>query len=182
MQAHDAGRGPGGQPPGPPGIFLNQRRQERELRPMVVSLTGSAHGLARRIAEILDADHDDRAAGAVERLQGYFAAGLPIVGVCAAGILVRALGPVLRDKWAEPPVLAVAEDGSSVVPLLGGHHGANALAVRLAEALEAHAAITTAGDLGLGVALDAPPPGWRLDNPLDAKAAAAGLLNGAEGV
>jgi cobalt-precorrin 5A hydrolase/precorrin-3B C17-methyltransferase len=30
----------------------------------------------------------------------------------------------LGDKRAEPPVVALAEDGSAVVPLLGGHRGA----------------------------------------------------------
>ena len=45
-----------------------------------------------------------------------FLAGVPIVGVCAAGILIRAVAPHLADKRAEPPVIAVAEDGSAVVP------------------------------------------------------------------
>ena len=66
---------------------------------------------------------------------GCSATGVPIVGVCASGILIRALAPLLGDKRDEPPVLAVAEDGSAVVPLLGGHRGANRLARRLAEAL-----------------------------------------------
>jgi len=34
----------------------------------------------------------------------------------------------------EPPVVAVAEDGSAAVPLLGAHRGANALARAIAEA------------------------------------------------
>ncbi|HSF95569.1 MAG TPA: precorrin-3B C(17)-methyltransferase, partial [Thermohalobaculum sp.] len=80
---------------------------------------------------------------------------------------------------AEPPVVAVAEDGSVVVPLLGGHRGANRLARQIAELLEAKAAVTTAGDIALGVALDEPPPGWRLANPEDAKGVMAALLNGA---
>jgi cobalt-precorrin 5A hydrolase/precorrin-3B C17-methyltransferase len=42
---------------------------------------------------------------------------------------------LLDDKRAEPPVIALAEDGSVAVPLLGGHHGANALARALADAL-----------------------------------------------
>ncbi len=113
-----------------------------------------------------------------ETLRALFLAGRPVVGVCAAGILVRCLAPLLADKRAEPPVLALAEDGSAVVPLLGGHHGANALARRLAEALEGTAAVTTAGDLRLGVALDAPPPGWCLANPRDAKGVMARLLAG----
>ncbi|MEK6217010.1 MAG: precorrin-3B C(17)-methyltransferase, partial [Boseongicola sp.] len=98
---------------------------------------------------------------ALEHIRMLFQAGHPVIGVCAAGILVRAVAPVLADKRAEPPVIAVPDDGSTVVPLLGGHHGANRLAKQIAEALKSHAAVTTAGDVALGVALDEPPIGWR---------------------
>ncbi len=47
----------------------------------------------------------------------------PIIALCAAGIVIRCLAPLLQSKGAEPPVLAVAEDGSAVVPLLGGLAG-----------------------------------------------------------
>ena len=99
-----------------------------------------------------------------------FAAGPPIVGICAAGILIRALAPFLDDKRQEPPVVAVAEDGSAVVPLLGGHHGAQRARPRHRRACSAaSAAITTAGDLRFGFALDDPPAGWRVANPEAAK-------------
>jgi len=138
-------------------------------------LPGAAlHGLARRVAEA-DTLFDDTG----EHLRALFAAGRPIVGLCAAGVLVRALAPALGDKRAEPAVVALAEDGSAAVPLLGGHRGANALARRLAALTGGSAALTTAGDLRFGVALDAPPPGWRLANPEDHKAFAAALLAGA---
>ncbi len=113
-----------------------------------------------------------------DRLRELFAEGRATVGLCATGILIRVLAPLLGDKTAEPPVIAVAEDGSAVVPLLGGHHGANDLARRLARVLDAPAAITTAGDLRLGTALDAPPSGWRLANPDDAKPFTSALLRG----
>ncbi len=112
-------------------------------------------------------------------LRALFAAGRPIVGVCAAGILIRMLAPLLTDKHEEPPVLALSEDCASIVPLLGGHRGANDLARALAEALGGHAAITTAGDNRFGVALDAPPAGWALANPERAKVVMAALLSGA---
>ena len=112
-------------------------------------------------------------------LRDLFRAGRPIVAVMATGALIRILAPLLADKRAEPPVVAVAEDGSVVVPLLGGHHGANDLARRIAGIVDGFAAVTTAGDLALGVALDAPPPGWVLENPEDAKQAMADLLAGA---
>ena len=112
-------------------------------------------------------------------IRSLFESGQPIVGVCASGILIRILAPLLSDKRDEPPVLAVSEDGASVVPLLGGHRGANELAQRIAAALGGHAGITTAGDNRFGVALDAPPERWTLANPDDAKSVMAALLAGA---
>src|SRR5206468_4019682 len=79
-------------------------------------------------------------------LAELFAAGRPIVGLCASGILIRAVAPLIDDKLIEPPVVSLAEDGSVAVPLLGGHRGANALVRALADPLGCVAPITTAGD------------------------------------
>ena len=132
------------------------------------------HGLARRVdpAQVLFDDTGDH-------LRALFAAGTPVIGICAAGILIRLLAGSLTDKTAEPPVIAVAEDGSAVVPLLGGHHGANDLAQNIAATLGAVAAVTTAGDVRFGVALDNPPAGWTLGNPDDVKPFSGDLLAGA---
>ena len=84
-------------------------------------------------------------------------------------------------SWAkqhDAPVLAIADDGSSIVPLLGLHHGALGLGARLAAASGGHLAVTTASNLGDGVSLDTPPAGFRLANKQDAAAAMAGLLAG----
>ena len=138
-------------------------------------LDGAAiHGRAGRVDGV-DAAFESFAAHACL----LFAGGTPIIGVCAAGALIRVLAPTLRDKWAEPPLVAVAEDGSAVVPLLGGHRGGNDLARAIAASLGVEPALTTAGDLRFGVALDAPPAGWRLANPEDAKPFMAELLAGA---
>lgn len=131
------------------------------------------HGLSGRVTEV------DVAFGDVGRhLAGLFAAGTAIAGICASGILIRALAPYLADKRNEPPVVAVAADGSVAVPLLGGHNGANALARHIAATLGGAAAITTASDLAGGSALDDPPPGWTVANPEMAKAVAATWLAG----
>jgi cobalt-precorrin 5A hydrolase/precorrin-3B C17-methyltransferase len=129
------------------------------------------HGLRRRFPDA-EVPFDD----ATEHLRALFSSGEAIVGICAAGILIRCLAPLLADKRAEPPVIAVAEDGSAVVPLSGGHRGANDLARRIGAVLGVSAAVTTAGDVVHGVALDDPPPGWRIGNPAAAKPVMAALL------
>jgi cobalt-precorrin 5A hydrolase/precorrin-3B C17-methyltransferase len=100
-----------------------------------------------------------------------------VIGVCAAGILIRAIAPRLKSKVQDAPVVAVAEDGSSVVPLTGGHFGANDLARRIADATSGHAAITTASDVVFGESLDE-PTGAFLANRQDHKSAAAARLRG----
>jgi cobalt-precorrin 5A hydrolase/precorrin-3B C17-methyltransferase len=159
--------------------------------PVFVALTQAGCDLARRLTGAFDAAevhglaHRTKGADrafeqAVPHIRELFRAGRPIVGLCAAGILIRSLAPVLDDKQAEPPVIALAEDGSAVVPLLGGHRGANALAEALAETLGIAAAVTTAGDRRFGLALDAPPKGWVLGNSHNYKEFMAILLSGSE--
>lgn len=131
------------------------------------------HGYAPRVS-----DPDVRFEEVGAEIRRLFAEGVDIVGVCASAILIRTLAPVLADKHEEPAVVAVAEDGSAVVPLLGGHRGANDLGRRLGEALGVRAAITTAGDTRWQVALDDPPSGWVLANPQHYKAFTARLLAG----
>ncbi len=131
------------------------------------------HGLRTRVTDA-DVIFDD----AMAHMRQCFAEGRAVIGICATGILIRAIAPLLKDKRSEPPVVAVAGDGSSVVPLVGGHNGANRLAQTIAKALGGHAALTTAGDVAFGVALDQPPDGWTLANPNAAKALMADLIAG----
>ena len=155
----------------------------------IVVLGPSAAELGRRACAVLPGaqlygprarpgDWDDSYDRLAPLLAALFTAGRPIVGICAGAILIRALAPLLDDKRSEPPVVALAEDGSVAVPLLGGHRGANAIARALATAFGGIAAVTTAGDLVLGIALDEPPPGWRIANPDRLKPVAAAMLAG----
>lgn len=158
------------------------------VSPVVVCINRAGEPVARAVAECLGAALHGRAGrtdapdlsfdDALSHVRDLFAAGVPVIGVCASGILIRAVAPLLSDKRLEPPVVAVSDDGAVVVPLLGGHRGANRLAREIAAGLGGAAAVTTAGDVALGVALDAPPPGYRLANPQDAKPAMAALLAG----
>lgn len=131
------------------------------------------HGLAGRVA-----DADRHFAGALEHIRLLYGEGRPIIGLFSTAIMIRALDGDLQDKKDAPPVICIAEDGSAVVPLLGGHRGANDLALRLGAALDVAPAITTAGDARFGFALDAPPPGWDVFGRAAAKSVMAAMLAG----
>jgi cobalt-precorrin 5A hydrolase/precorrin-3B C17-methyltransferase len=157
------------------------------MTPVFVAITAEGFATARRTAEIVGGEvhapaplpADQTVDKVASHLRGLFNQDRAIVGVCAAGILIRVLAPLLAGKRQDPPVLAMSEDGDHVVPLLGGHSGANELACRIAAALGTEAAVTTTGDNRFGVTLDVPPEGWTLANPQDAKSVMATLLGGA---
>lgn len=112
----------------------------------IVALTDIGHRLAQKIQALIPAatvwfkpkpfsDH----------LQQAFTNGDCLILICASGIAVRTLAPVIQDKKNDPPVLVVDELGRYVVPLLSGHEGgANHLANELARALSAQPVITSA--------------------------------------
>jgi hypothetical protein len=105
----------------------------RHQRPVILCLSATGLPLATYIAGAVDGDvhglagRCDAAPHAFENLLSHVAAlynaGRPVIGLCAAAILIRAVAPHLGRKQTDPPVLAVAEDGSATVPLLGLHHG-----------------------------------------------------------
>ncbi|MGH6873967.1 MAG: cobalamin biosynthesis protein, partial [Aestuariivirgaceae bacterium] len=146
------------------------------MTPAIFVLAASGRRLGGMLASRLGASLIEPEDFASE-LRQAFDEGRPIIGVCAAGILMRLLAPKLSDKRAEPPVIAVAEDGSCAVPLLGGHHGANDLAHHIAEITGGIAAITTASDLRFGINLEE-PEGHILANPAHLKGFLAALLAG----
>ena len=157
--------------------------------PAVIVLTRNGQETAKRICAALpEAEifvRRGRTTGGTEfddtgeTLRNLFTNGRTIIGICAAGILIRLLAPVFNSKREEPPVLAVSEDGGIVIPLLGGHRGGNCLATELSETLGGQSAITTTSDRRYGVALDDPPSGWVLSNPENANTFLARLLGGA---
>ncbi len=131
------------------------------------------HGLRGRVegAELLFDDFG-------ETLRELYRNDTPIIALCAAGIVIRSLAPVLASKGAEPAVLALAEDGSAVVPLLGGLAGVNLMAREIAEMLEVAPAITTSGELRFGACLLNPPPGYALADLEQGKRFVSDLLGG----
>lgn len=154
-------------------VALNQ--QSVAIGQQIVAALPDAqlYGLATRVtgADVVFAEFADT-------VQTLFQQGVAVVGLCAAGILIRTIAPLLNNKWQEPPLLAVAEDGSAVVPLLGGLNGANGLAHQIGEILQTNPAITTSGEIRFRAALLSPPAGYELVNPDDGKGFIAELLAG----
>jgi cobalt-precorrin 5A hydrolase len=70
-----------------------------------------------------------------------------IVAIMSLGIMVRLVGPLLRDKRRDPAVVVVDDAGRFAVSVLGGHgQGANSLAKHMAAILDAQPVITTASE------------------------------------
>ncbi|SIR93312.1 precorrin-6Y C5,15-methyltransferase (decarboxylating) /precorrin-3 methyltransferase [Aquipseudomonas alcaligenes] len=132
------------------------------------------HGLVGRVEEV-----DESYREFAEHLRALYRAGTPIIALCAAGIVIRSLASALVVKGMEPPVLALAEDGSAVVPLLGGLAGVNRLARELGEWLAVAPAITTSGELRFGTCLLDPPAGYVLADIEQGKRLVSDLLGGA---
>ncbi|CAI8932594.1 cobalt-precorrin 5A hydrolase / precorrin-3B C17-methyltransferase [Pseudomonas sp. IT-347P] len=141
--------------------------------PAIVILGQGSLATARRIQQVYPAAQIHGLAGRVEgadltyqefgaTLRDLYQRDTPIIALCAAGIVIRTLAPLLLEKGAEPAVLAVAEDGSAVVPLLGGLGGVNGMARDIAAGLQVAAAITTSGELRFGTCLLNPPSGYAL--------------------
>lgn len=71
-----------------------------------------------------------------------------LVFLCASGIAVRVIAPLVSSKYADPAVVVCAENGSYAISLLSGHEGgANALACLVADCAGAIPVITTASEV-----------------------------------
>ncbi len=159
--------------PLPAIIVLNQISIPTARRLMAAVPGSQLYGLAGRTEDV-DISFDNFG----DTVRQLFSEGVPIIGLCAAGILIRTVASLLTDPKTEPPVIAVAADGSAVVPLLGGLTGVNTLAEAIAVALDVPASITTAGKLQFDTVLPDPPSGYHLVNPEHIKAFLADLIAG----
>ncbi|MFJ4143464.1 precorrin-3B C(17)-methyltransferase [Pseudomonas sp. NPDC089734] len=157
--------------------------------PAIVILGNGSLATARRIQQLYPGSLIH---GLVDRVQGadltytefgttlrqLYQQNTPIIALCAAGIVIRTLAALLLEKGAEPAVLAVAEDGSAVVPLLGGLGGVNVMAREIATGLGIAPAITTSGELRFGTCLLNPPTGYTLGDLELGKRFVSDLLSG----
>ncbi|RBW43905.1 cobalamin biosynthesis protein CbiG [Psychromonas sp. B3M02] len=118
----------------------------------IICLTEVGLQLARRLQHLLDSastpinsDVCYKPTPFKEHIQSYFTQGDILIFICATGIVMRTLAPVIKDKYNDPAVLVLDEQGQFVIPLLSGHEGgANELARQVSELLENQLVLTTA--------------------------------------
>lgn len=131
----------------------------------IVALTEAGRQLAVRLqSELAGSELWYKPQPFGERIQQAFSCGERLILICATGIAVRTLAPVINNKHQDPAVLVLDEQGQFVIPLLSGHEGgANDWAADIAQQLGAQLVMTTAKPylkpvytIGMGCERDCP--------------------------
>ncbi|PID42400.1 MAG: cobalamin biosynthesis protein CbiG [Gammaproteobacteria bacterium] len=120
----------------------------------IFALTEAGLDLAERLANGFAAEVDQpgdtlavcyKPQPFVQTVQDSFRSGERQIFICATGIVIRTLAPVLKNKHEDPPVLVLDERGRFVIPLLSGHEGgSNEWGRIVADKLSAQLVLTTA--------------------------------------
>lgn len=130
--------------------------REKKVKTRIIALTPPGLLLAKRIKQCCEQADELLLCGQdcevvykpqpfTASVQADFEAGHRLILICATGIAVRTLAPVLGDKHVDPPVLVLDEAGQFIIPLLSGHEGgANDWGAKLAQVLSAQLVMTTA--------------------------------------
>ena len=129
------------------------------MRKIIFSITEEGAALAHKIAQNLDGctifikNHDfDKLRDAVDNNFNKFDA---LIFISATGIAVRMIAPHVVSKLTDPAVIVIDELGQHVISLLSGHvGGANDLAIKIADIIDAEPVITTATDVNKKFAVD----------------------------
>lgn len=114
----------------------------------IFALTELGLCLAKKLEQVLPSDEiciNYKPSPFSETVQEAFKQGDKLIFICATGIVMRTLAPVLESKYQDPPVLVLDEMGDFVIPLLSGHEGgANDWAYQVSSLISAQLVITTA--------------------------------------
>lgn len=137
------------------------------MRIAIISITREGAILAQRLAESLEGEIDvfakkGRNPAKVKEYEhlGQLISMLfhqydGLVFIMSAGIVVRLISPHVRDKRYDPAVIVLDESGRYAISLLTGHlSGADSLAHRVGEAVDAQPIITTSAAIQQKPAID----------------------------
>ena len=93
----------------------------------ILAFTDRGKHLALKIADRLSKDCNtdlfDNQSNAREYLKENFEEKDTFVFICAAGIAVRMIAPLIKSKDVDPAVIVLDEFGQYVIPILSGHLG-----------------------------------------------------------
>lgn len=135
--------------------------QQQEARTVVIYITDNGLRLAESLRGLYpDARTVKFGVVAVHELWKEYK---NLIFIMAAGIVVRTIAPLLKDKKTDPAVVVLDEKGRFAISLLSGHlGGANRFAGEIAGFLGGEAVITTASDINGMTSIDI----WARDNNL----------------
>ncbi|BCE01191.1 cobalamin biosynthesis protein [Marinicellulosiphila megalodicopiae] len=116
------------------------------LKVCIIALTEQGLILANRLNSLVEnSEVLYKPKPFTQTVQEHFKQGHRLIFISATGIVVRTLAPVLQDKYKDPAVLVLDEQGEFVIPLLSGHEGgANDFAATIANKINAKLVQTTA--------------------------------------
>ena len=141
-----------------------------------------AYKLSNSLSESNDVDFTRCGKGALSTwIEEHFSTNDALIFIGAIGIALRAIAPYIKTKTKDPAVVVVDELGQFSIPILSGHiGGANELALRISEILNAIPVITTATDINKVFAVDtwAKSQGLHILNPECIKLVSSKLLKG----
>lgn len=132
----------------------------------IFSLTEAGAELAERLLTLLPAaQHLHRPEPFIDTAQQAFANRHDCIFICATGIVMRALAPLIQDKYQDPAVIVLDQNGKFVIPLLSSHAGGGSqLGAQIAQHLQAELVQTSATDyahpvycIGVGADNGCPP-------------------------
>lgn len=133
-----------------------QKKVNQNKRWVIIALNSTTIALAHKIEQAYRGRINIDIRTSLKEVDGHmFRSYSAFIYIMAMGIIVRHITPFLKDKRIDPAVICVQSLGEYVIPVLSGHlGGANALAIELAETLDAKPVITTASDLFGTTAMD----------------------------
>ena len=114
-----------------------------------------AESLAEKLSQSCSAEILPDKSRAKEYLQENFHCKDTFLFICAAGIAVRLIAPLIRTKDTDPAVIVMDEFGRFAIPILSGHlGGANEAAAEISGLCGAQPVLTTATDINERFAVD----------------------------